>query len=279
MVESKTIKKLKNELIKTMPYFPNTKEVKEELENQSWSSVLFHYLNWSARLIPTRKRKVAIKPYLTMDPRWPECEADVFRILTKASSGQDLTDHLSNSVLSKGYTPKEYILCQNDSWLDKDQILNTKGFYHLHLKSGKSNKGNIVLFVQVTREKLTAVALFDHSVFESGSPVLSPERERMWRIYNDIISADLAPGSVYMSHPITTSGHPIFLHSMTQQYIHVIQQVDNRLNDPAFHIELYEGNEHPMPKKPKFCWHLNGLDLGVYESKSQHFFIYRYGHI
>ncbi|BBL92390.1 hypothetical protein VroAM7_50430 (plasmid) [Vibrio rotiferianus] len=279
MSESKTIRKLKNELIKTMPYFPNTKEVKEELEAQSWSSVLFHYLNWSARLIPTRKRKVAIKPYLTMDSRWSECETDVLRILTKASLGHDLTDHLSNSVLSKGYTSKENIQRHNDSWLDKDQILNTKGFYHLHLKSGKSNKGNIVLFVQVTRNELTAVALFDHSVFDSGSPVLSPERERMRRIYDDIISEDLAPGSVYMSHPITTSGHPIFLHSMTQQYIHVINQVDSRLNDSAFHSELYEGNEHPIPKKPKFCWHIEGLDLGVYESKTHHFFIYRYGHI
>jgi hypothetical protein len=279
MEESKTTRKLKNELIQAIPYFPNTKEVKEELENQSLGSVLFHYLNWSARLIPTRKRKVAIKPYLTMDSRWTESEADVFRILTKASLGQDLTDYLSNNVLSKGYTTKKYILSKNDAWLDKDQILNTKGFYHLHLKAGKSNKDNIVLFVQATREELTAVALFDHSVFKSGSPELSPERERMRRIYNDIISADLPSGSGYMPHPITTSGHPIFLHSMTQQYIHVIQQVDSKLNDSVFHTQLYEGNEYPMPKKPKFCWHLNGLDLGVYESKSRHFFIYRYGHI
>ncbi|MEZ8051040.1 hypothetical protein [Vibrio sp. 1F169] len=279
MEESKTIRKFKNELIKTMPYFPNIKEVKEELESQSLSSVLFHYLNWAARLIPTRRRKVSIKPYLTMDSRWAECERDVFNILTKASLGQDLTDHLSNNVLSKGYTPKEYILRKNDAWLDKDQILNTKGFYHLHLEAGKSNKGNIVLFVQVTREEFTAVALFDHSVFELGSPELSPERERMWRIHDDIISADLPLGSAYMSHPITTSGHPIFLHSMTQQYSHVVEQVDSKLNDFEFHNQMYEGSEHPMPKKPKFSWYLNGLDLGVYESKSQHFFIYRYGHI
>lgn len=279
MEESKTIKKFKSELIKAMPYFPNTKEVKEELERQSLSSVRFHYLNWIARLIPTRKRRVAIKPYLTMDSRWAECAKDVFDILTKASLGQDLTDHLSNRVLSRGYTPKDFILSENDAWLDKDQILNTKGFYHLHLRAGKSNTGNMILFVQVTREELTAVALFDHSVFKTGSPQLSPERERMLRIHDDIISADLPACSVYMSNPIMASGHPMFLYAMTQQYIYVVEQVDKNLNDSEFHNKMYEGSEYPMPKKPTFSWYLNGLDLGVYESKSKHFFIYRYGHI
>ena len=279
MEESKTIKKFKNDLIKTMPYFPNTKEVKEELENQALSSVLFHYLNWAVRLIPTRKRKVAIKSYIKMDSRWPEYEQDVFNILIKASLGEDLTEHLSNKVFSKGYTPKGKIREQKNGWLDKDQILNTKGFYHLHMKSGKSNKNNIVLFAQITREEFTAVALFDHSVFEATALELPPERKRMLRIYDDIISTYLPAGSTYMSNIITMSGQPIFLFSMTQQYIHVIEQFDSKLNEREFQTQLYEDCECSIPKKPKFNWYINGLDLCVNESKTNHLFIYRYGHI
>ncbi|MGF1808064.1 hypothetical protein L4C31_22770, partial [Aliivibrio sifiae] len=129
VVESKTIKQFKKYLINTMPYFPNTKEVGDELLSQGLSLVMFHYLHWASRLIPTRRRKVTIEPYLPMDSRWSEYESDVLKLLRKVSLGKDVTEHLSNEVLKKGYTPKENIVEKNDAWLDKDQLLNTKGFH------------------------------------------------------------------------------------------------------------------------------------------------------
>ena len=275
MEESSTIRAFKTELIKTMPYFPNTKEVKEELQAQSLCSVLFHYLHWASRLIPVRPRSATVEPYLLMDTRWEDHEADVLSLLKKVKLGEDLTGHLSNKVMSKGYTPKENILAKNDSWADKDQLLNTKGFHHFHLKAGKGSKGNVVLFAQVSRETFKAVALFDHSVFDHSSNEMSHERKRMWAIFDDMVSREIAPNTAYMSNPITMSGHPIHIHSMTQQYWHVIKQVDVELSSKEFAKNIYADTDYSIPKKTKFRWLLNGLDLGVLEVKSKHFFIYR----
>lgn len=279
MEESNTIRAFKTELIKTMPYFPNTKEVKEELQTQPLCSVLFHYLHWASRLIPARPRSATVEPYLLMDTRWDNHEADVLSLLKKVKLGEDLTDHLSNKVMTKGYTPKENILTKNYSWVDKDQILNTKGFHHFHLKAGKGSKGNIVLFAQVSRETFKAVALFDHSVFDHSSNEMPQERKRMWAIFDDIVSREIAPNTAYMSNPITMSGHPIHIHSMTQQYWHVIEQVDGELSSKEFAKNIYADTDYSIPKKTKFRWLLNGLDLGVLEVNSKHFFIYRYGYI
>ncbi len=42
--ESKRIQKFKSEIIKDLPFFPNTKEVKEELEAQSLNGIIIYYI-------------------------------------------------------------------------------------------------------------------------------------------------------------------------------------------------------------------------------------------
>lgn len=279
MEESKTIKAFKNELIRIMPYFPNTKEVQKELLEQSLNSVMFHYLHWASRLIPVRPRKIRLEPYLFEDSRWTEYESDVRILLRKVELGEDLTDHLSNKVLTKGYTPKEYILKQNNAWTDKDKLLNTKGFHHLHLRAGKSNKGNVVLFARISRDQFTAIALFDHSVFNSDKYEISEENNRMWVIYELIAARDLPPDSVSISHPITMSGHPLHIVTMAMDYWHVVSHIDHKIDRQEFIDEMFSGCNYEAPKDAKFKWLLNGLDLGILETRSKLFFILRKGYI
>lgn len=281
LIESKSIKAFKNDLIVTLPYFPNTKETRQSLQQQHISSVLFHYLHWASRLIPDRKRKVTVEPYLFFDYRWQEHESDVYRLLDKARNGEDLTEHLSNKVKTRGYTTKENILAQNDSWLDKDQLLNTKGFFHLHLKKGKQNKGNVVLFARITRDEFKAIGLFDHGVFQKlQDGQISPERRRMLAIYEDLIYREIGPNKAYMSNPITMSGHPLHFNTMTGDYWRVIEEIDPKISDSTFINDvLFNGSSFTVPKKPKLKWCLYGLDLGLYESKTQVFFAFRKGYL
>lgn len=279
MLESKTVKKFKADLIKTMPFFPNTIEVKEDLESQSLGSVMFHYLHWASRLIPQRVRKVTVEPYLMMDNRWEQYEDDVLKLLNAVSSGENLTEYLSEKALTKGYTVKENIIEKNDAWIDKDQLLNTKGVHHFHLKPGKLNKANVVLFAAVLRDEFKAIALFDHSVYQKKSGGMTQERRRMLDIFNHMISRELPENTGYMASPITTSGHPIHIHGMSQKYWHVVEQIDSRLGCKEFIANLYSDCGFPVPKKPKLIWLLKGLDLGVYETKTKRFFIYQYGHM
>jgi hypothetical protein len=276
--ESKSIEQFKQDLVRTLPYFPNKNEVRDELLNQSISSVLFHYLHWASRIIPDRPRKVTVEPYLVDDHRWSEHEALILKLLKKANDGNDLTGHLSNKVLNRGYTTGDNIKAKDDTWIDKDQLLNTKGFHHLHLEPGKQNKNNLVLFAQISHGEFQAIALFDHSVFDDGiSPSL--ERQRMRDIYNTLAIRGGAEGTGYISNPITASGHPIHIHGMTQHYTHVLNELDSKLNEREFMNYFFKKINSEAPKKPKLSWLIHGLDFGLYEKKSGVFLILKYGHI
>lgn len=68
---SKRIKKLRLEIIKTIPKFPNNKDTKALLESKSLANLLIDYLNWATRLIVPRPRTVKVKQDVTGDTRWP----------------------------------------------------------------------------------------------------------------------------------------------------------------------------------------------------------------
>ncbi|MGF1808137.1 hypothetical protein L4C31_23155, partial [Aliivibrio sifiae] len=102
---------------------------------------------------------------------------------------------------------------------------------------------------------------------------------RMLDIFEHMIAREIPENVGYMAYPTTSSGHPIHIHSMTQQYWHVIEQSDRKLSQRDFAEALYSNCDYPIPKKVKFVWHIEGLDLGVLETKTGHFFVYRYGHI
>ena len=284
MCLSKRVEKLKSDMIQTLPFFPNDRQTREELSNQSINSVMFHYLSWAIRQIPDRPRKVSITSDVKSDHRWSRLSSDIKSFLEKVEAGEDITPYLSLRAHRKGYTPSLRI--QNgevDSWEDKDQILNTKGFHHFHLdmniqNSGISGRTDDVLFARVSRSEFKAIAIFDHSVFEPvDGASLNAERKRMWDLYDKIVTEGMAPGTVYVSNPITTSGHPLFIHSMTNDYMHIINQVDPQLEDRQFVNRIYEEADIQPPKKIKLKWGIYGLDLGLHDGRDGVFFCLRQG--
>ncbi|MFK5893784.1 MAG: hypothetical protein QM504_11240 [Pseudomonadota bacterium] len=284
-LESKTVKRFKTELIKTIPFFPNNKDTQKELLAQSITSILFHYIHWASRFIPTRCRKNIIDPNVTSDPRWRRLKKQINYLLTKVRVGDDLTPYLSLKAHKKGYTPKERIVSgEADSLDDKDHLLNIMGFHHFHLGENINDKGiadrtDEVLFVNVTRDRFHVIAIFDHSVFDSSlneNNELNTERARLWKIADEYHSRGLPPGTVYTQGVITASGHPIHIHSITNEYSHVIDQLDSKLSDREFENAIYEETKLVKPNNNRLNWHINGLDLGILDKANQ-FFILRYG--
>lgn len=285
-LESKSIKKFKADLIKTIPFFPNNKETLEELSAQSISSILFHYIHWASRFIPQRKRKIIIDPHLTRDRRWKELKEKIENVLSVVRHGEDLTPYLSLKAHKKGYTPAERVRNgEADNWDDKDMLLNTMGFHHLHLgekiKEGVADRTNEVIFAYISREKFRVMAIFDHSVFDSTQDEngkMNAERSRLWDIYTEYSSRGVDPGSVFISNPITTSGHPIHIHGITNQYTHVLNEIDPKITDRDFENEIYIETKLEKPKNNKFIWMMNNLDLGIID-KNNNYFVFRYGPI
>ena len=287
MEESKRIKKLKSEMIKELPFFPNDKETLNDLDKQSLNGVMLHYLHWKTRIVPARSRRVQIAPEVTSDKRYKNLKPGINGLLDKIREGQDIYPYHSKRAHKKGYTsPQKVRDGEVDAWEDKDQILNTKGFHHFHLdmtvqSSGLSVRTDDVLFAFVSREHFHAIGIFDHSVFDSinESGDMPPERSRMWDLHEKHATFGMEPGSTYMNNPIMSSGHPLYLRRMCDSYTRTIQEYDSKLDDREFINNLYDQGNIPHPNKYNFEWKVDSLDLAVFDKKTKVLFKIHQGHM
>lgn len=284
--ESKRIKQFRLGIAKIIPKFPNDRATLAILEAKPLGSLLIAYVNWACRLIPVRPRNIIIEPTLTADPRWKKLTADTKALLERARQGDDLNPNLSLRVFRNSFTQAaSNIAPTTDRWEDKDFFLNTMGYHHLHLSqlietAGHAKRTDDVLFAQVTKDKFHAIGFFDHSVFESidsASLTMTAERERLWGIYEKRSSLNRKPGEIYISTPITTSGHSIYHTSLAGEFARAINLIDHKLDDLSSRSEVFADVPHEVVKAMKLRWHLNYLDLGLFDKTTSIFHVLRYG--
>ena len=285
-LESKRIKQFRLGVSKIIPKFPNDQATLAILEAKPLGSLLIAYANWACRLIPVRPRNIIIEPTLTADPRWKKLAEDTKALLERVRQGEDLNPNLSLRVFRNGFTPAASNIAQTtDRWEDKDFFLNTMGYHHLHLsqlieKAGHAKRTDDVLFAQVTKDRFHAIGFFDHSVFESidsASTTMTAERERLWGIYEKRSSLGRKPGEIYISTPITTSGHSIYHTSLAGKFASVINLIDHKLDDLSSRSEVFADVPYEVVKAMKLKWHLNYLDLGLLDKTTSIFYVLHYG--
>lgn len=283
MEESKRIRKLRRDLIKKLPKSPNDKATKIELVGQNLTDLLIHYLNWACRYVAIKKRKVIIDSEVTKDKRWPISKPGIEALFEKVRNGEELTPHLSLRAHSKGYVSSKTKNTPNaDRWEDKDFLLNVMGYHHFHLglnlePGGFVTRTDNVLFAKVTRELFTAIAIFDHSVFEPPEGEISSERSRLWELFDDYALSGVPDGTVVIPSLIATSGHPLHLVGMAQDYAWVISQTDPMLDQYEFLKEFYSDAGLNVPKKPKLEWWINFTDLGLFDKALDVYFVLQRG--
>ncbi|AGS40141.1 MAG: hypothetical protein ACJA2Y_001298 [Cycloclasticus pugetii] len=125
------------------------------------------------------------------------------------------------------------------------------------------------------------MGVFDHSVFE---PIgvdghFTAERERMWALHEKHVTSGMAPGAVYMSNPIMTSGHPTYLTRLCDYYAQIIRNNDPMLDERHFINDLYGQGGLSHPDKYNFEWRMDSLDLGLLDKKNDVFFSIHKGHM
>lgn len=283
MDESKRIKRLRGEVIKVLPKFPNNRETKEKLEGMPLTTLLIHYLNWMIRYVSIKPRKTVIEPTVTADPRWRLLKEKIKALLDNVRAGNNLTPYLSIQPHSKGYSPETSKTGPDvDRWADKDFLLNVMGFHHFHLgekiePAGHVERTDDVLFARVSREDFTAIGIFNHSVFEPTGEEMSAERKRLWEIFDEHTIRGIPTGSVVIPSLIATSGHPIYVVRTAQEYSRIIHELDPKLDDPIFVNELFIGTNANVPNKVKLEWVLNFSDLGIHEKEHNHLLVLRRG--
>lgn len=286
--ESKRVKQFRKELINTIPRFPNDRHSLKELESRSLGSLMLNYVTWVSRLIPVRPRKVSVEASLLADPRWPVLADSVCALLEKFQEGKNINPHLSLRVLRNGYTPAASSTDPNcDRWADKDFVLTTMGYHHLHLShvmepAGYFKRTDVVLFVEVTREHVHAIGLFDHSVFDPISahpPKISLERQRLWEIHDHRLSSGMKPGAVYIHNPIATSGHALRHTKLASDYAYLVGFYDPKLDKLDERVEAFESISFEVVRAMKLSWHIEHLDFGLFDKTTSTFYVMKYGPI
>lgn len=284
--ESKRVQALRRHIAKTVPKFPNTREVRDDFERKPLDSQLVHYAHWAIRFVWPRPRTVVVDASAESDPRWRALETQIRAVLAKAERGDDLTPHLPLDVHSRAYSPASGGVGKEvDLWCDKDFILTVAGYHHFHLGAigpkGFAKRTDEVLFARVDRERFEVLGLFDHTVFEPVSGArdrMSAEHERLWSLIEARASAGLPPGAVYIVSPITTSGHNLLLVDLAREYARVVYEVDPKLDADMELVEsLYEGSGHRPPREPRFSWRLRFLDLALFERGGRFLRVLRHG--
>lgn len=285
-IGSKRLRQFQLGIAKIIPKFPNDRETLAILNAKPLASLLIDYVNWAFRLIPPRSRTVTIEPTLTADHRWKALAEDTNALLERARRGDDLNPNLSLRAFRNGFTPASSNTAPfTDKWEDKDFFLNTMGYHHLHLSqevetAGHAKRTDEVLFARVTRKAFSAIGFFEHSVFDQmdrASQTMTAERERLWQIYDRRNSAGMAPGQVYISNPIATSGHSLYYTRLAIEFAQVIHAIDYKLDDLSSRTEVFSTVPYQKVKAMKLRWHLNYLDLGLIDKTTSTFHVLRYG--
>lgn len=285
-IEPKRIKQFRLEVAKIIPKFPNNRATLQELQTKALGPLLINYLNWASRLISIRPRKIVIEPTLTADHRWKKLSADTKIILGKAERGENLNTHLSLKVLRNGFTPATSIVSPGtDKWADKDFLINTMGYHHLHLSHVLEPGGHFkrtvdVLLAQITKSTFHAIGFFDHSVFDSPDPEnleMSAERERLWKIHHERKSLGRELGGVYISTPITTSGHSLNHVRLAGDFAKIMYAIDPKLDTLSSRSEIFPDVTYDTLKAMKLSWRVIFTNLGLFDKTTSSFYVLKYG--
>ncbi|MGE0114665.1 MAG: hypothetical protein AB7T07_07245 [Steroidobacteraceae bacterium] len=272
-------------IAKNIPAFPNNRQTRDAIKNESLSKLLIHYTNWAVRYVARRPRDISIEVETLIDSRIQKFAPEINQFLEEVRKGEDLTPHLSLEPHTRGYTPNAAIKgIDTNKWADKDFMLIVMGYHHFHLgtkieSGGFTTRTDNLLFAHVSRDTFTVVGVFDHSVFDiSRTPDgrMTAERERLWEAFESHATKDIPPGSIYVPAMIATSGHSLHLLRLSAEYAHIIYEIDSKIDDSNYIKDMYERAGITLPKKPKIEWHLNVLDLGLLD-QNLNFFVLRQG--
>ena len=205
IIESKRIRKFRNDLIRVIPRIPNDRYSLEGLRSKHLTDLLMIYMCWRLRNVAIRPRTVTGLSALEGDHRVDSLKVSIERFIKLVEAGGDLGPYLSRKAHVHGYVvASDSDFTDATTWNDKDFLLNVMGLHHFHLglqiqDSGLMERTHEVLFGFVTRDTLEILGLFDHSVFDSSADyIMTPERERLWSIRDSFVPTGTEPGAIFL---------------------------------------------------------------------------------
>ncbi|KXV18619.1 hypothetical protein AD933_02995 [Acetobacter malorum] len=271
------IQTFREDIIRTLPKAPNTKQGIEALRAQPTNRLILAFLTWRMRLVPIKPREVRVWASGVSRLEFKAIRPKIRSFLSKVESGQDLKSHLSDLVNTKGVVLPG--ASQSARGQDIDSVLIRDGLHHFHI--GRKEAGNpkgrsgTLIFAEVLEKEFRIVALSNHQAFTIGTP----EHLRFFKVCQAYISKDIPEGQAFMSRPVMASGHPADLVQFSDRCAIEIERLEPSLDDPEFMDRLYNsysvdssGNAFRRPERPELVWYFEDMKFGFLEKKTNVFF-------
>ena len=260
-----------------LPRVPNDRASRALLEAMPTQRLILAFLTWRLRRIPSKPRTVRLWSGGVTPLEFRATKSKLRALLQKVESGDDLTPHLSDLVMTKGIilpgaSPKV-------RGKDIDMILTRYGLHHFHVGdfspgTPKGRSGRLV-FAEVLDRDFRIIAIADHGVFKLGSP----EQIRFSGICHSYIAKDFSPGTSFMLNPVMSSGHSMLVSILARKCEDEINRIDHLLDDPDFIDRLYKGQPIlrdglivARPDNPSLEWHVEDLQFGILDRQTMVFF-------
>lgn len=243
------------------------------------------YLNWVARMIPPRPRKVRCSAgFWNGDVSMRRRDA-VAKLIERIETGQDLEPHYSGRVEHKGFALDRYDAdgrLLNHKWRDKDFALNALGVHHLHFgdDAAGGHRSDDLLFVAFGRDEAVCIMVGGHRHLEDeGLPELETRvlessfgippgqgaiempgwtpSERMQLARAGFSMSAVVNGQVVMSMPISNAGMTTRTMHHASRILRAIARLDEQIDAPQWVANIFEQYGDTPPLAADFEWVLS----------------------
>lgn len=195
--ESKSIVRLKEQLVSAIPYVPKSAEALQFLLGHDVGDLLHIYHFWRQRFLRPVARRYYAPSSVRNDPLYVRHKARIAQLKRKIEVGEDVSAHLSRRAHTRALDINGYRESKSFN-SSRDQLLVCEGFYHLHL-APLPDRTDEILVAQVTPDLFEVVGVFTHDLFTEDS--LNPAYVK----YNQAVKAYLArkfpSGGMFLGGP------------------------------------------------------------------------------
>lgn len=267
----KSVIKLKNSIVASLPYAPRDKDSKEYLLSLDVGDLIHIYDFWQQRLIPSRPRKVLVGNKVRNSTQYIRNRRKIGVLLDRVRNGDDISGYLSQKAHCATFDVNEFKSTRSFNSF-RDQILVCEGFYHLHLDEFPARTDEI-LIVHVTLREFEIVQVAMHSLFENDNEA----RVEYARYVDEFLSSKMPGGGLIIGGAgggmQNLSGSSIFSSLNQIDMIKKIQNVELRnggIESYTRKLYAYLHKRNTQYVKPE--WRLVGRELTIYDKKNKKHF-------
>jgi hypothetical protein len=189
-----SIVRLKDKLVREIPYVPKSQEARQFLLGHDIGDLLHIYHFWRQRLLQPEVRRYQAPSSVRNDPLYVGNKNKIDVLRRKIEAGEDVSDYLSSRAHKTALDVDSYRKSRSFN-SSRDQMLICEGFYHLHL-APLPERTDEILVAKVEPGLFEVVGLFTHDLFLDDK--INPAYSKYNKAVDSYLSRKMPSGGYFI---------------------------------------------------------------------------------